>query len=253
VNNINRCVRAIRQKNLGGALKTGIALVGDLYFDWHHKTNTVRRYDLEGEEGLSQNREFAVPYTAARVQGVRKCLRALDPPTTGGFVDLGCGKGRALLLAAEFGFSNVVGVEFCEPLCRIARENYERYRAKTGVLAEVRVVHADVAQYEIEDDQTVFFMFNPFGAPVLAEVVNRIEASWRREPRALWLIYNRPVHQDEVTRSGFLRVSREYRFWATSYAIYEPATMRAAVSASSMRPPASTASRSRRALNMRSR
>jgi hypothetical protein len=50
------------------------------------------------------------------------------------------------------------------------------------------VVHADAADYEVQPDQNVFFMFNPFGPVVMQQVVQRIGQSLEEVPRRIWLI-----------------------------------------------------------------
>ena len=44
------------------------------------------------------------------------------------FIDLGSGKGRALLLASAYPFRRIVGVELLPALNRIAQENLENYK-----------------------------------------------------------------------------------------------------------------------------
>jgi SAM-dependent methyltransferase len=39
------------------------------------------------------------------------------------FVDIGCGKGRALILASQYHFRNLLGVEYSAHLCQAAEEN----------------------------------------------------------------------------------------------------------------------------------
>lgn len=65
------------------------------------------------------------------------------------------------MLAADYGFQRITGVEFDKGLCRIARENLARYRSKTGVQTDVRIVEEDAACYQIHDDENVFFMVHP--------------------------------------------------------------------------------------------
>lgn len=92
------------------------------------------------------------------------------------FVDLGAGMGRAVLLAAEFPFRAVVGVELHPTLARIARKNLALWRAAGRARAPMRMVHADAADFELPAGPCVAFLFNPFGAPVLRRLLNR----WRR-------------------------------------------------------------------------
>ncbi|MGY0057924.1 class I SAM-dependent methyltransferase [Streptomyces sp. LZ34] len=98
------------------------------------------------------------------------------------FVDFGSGKGRAMLVAAEFPFKGVHGVEFSSSLCETARRNFERYRGprKCGAI-EVRC--QDAADFEIPDDAGFFYFYEPFTAAVAEKVFGNIETSLRRNPR----------------------------------------------------------------------
>lgn len=44
------------------------------------------------------------------------------------FIDIGCGEGRVLLMAAEHGFRKIIGIDLAADLCLTARGNVERYR-----------------------------------------------------------------------------------------------------------------------------
>ena len=92
------------------------------------------------------------------------------------FVDLGAGMGRAMLLAAEFPFRAVVGVELNPTLARIGRKNMALWRASGRAKAPIRMVCGDAAEFELPAGPCVVFMFNPFGAPVM----KRLLATWRR-------------------------------------------------------------------------
>ena len=71
------------------------------------------------------------------------------------FVDLGCGKGRGLLLAKELGFGKIVGVEFSPSLAKIARRNVTRYK-------QISVVQGDASKYIFPPEPIVIYMYNPF-------------------------------------------------------------------------------------------
>jgi len=76
------------------------------------------------------------------------------------FVDLGCGKGSALLLAGEHPMERCIGVELGEHLAEQARRNIaanrERLRARNF---EVRAM--DARRWEISEDLSVVFMYSP--------------------------------------------------------------------------------------------
>src|SRR5260370_23850643 len=54
------------------------------------------------------------------------------------FVDLGCGKGRAVMMASQFHFREVVGVELHAGLARIAEANLATWTAAERTVCPVR-------------------------------------------------------------------------------------------------------------------
>jgi SAM-dependent methyltransferase len=166
-----------------------------------------------------------VAYSPTPANQFRRILRRLPVPEPGEFtfVDLGCGKGRTLLLAAEHGFGRVVGVEFDADLAAAARRNvaaYERVApSRTGV---IDVVAADAACYDFPLDPVVVFLFNPFGQATLRAVADRIEETLGRWPRPFVVAYFNPMHAEVLDGCVSLRaVSRNAR-WSI-YASHVPA------------------------------
>jgi SAM-dependent methyltransferase len=142
-------------------------------------------------------------------------LRDVSPFT---FIDLGCGKGRTLLIAAEHGYRHVVGVELDPDLTQVARRNIGAYTAaKPQWTGTIEVIEADAARYEFPDTPTVLFLFNPFGADTLREVISRIEQSLTENPRPLLVVYYNPVHQSLMDASRLLRKTARTTGW-TAYA-----------------------------------
>ncbi|MES4903980.1 MULTISPECIES: class I SAM-dependent methyltransferase [unclassified Streptomyces] len=103
------------------------------------------------------------------------------------FVDFGCGKGRVLFVAADFPFRRVIGVEFSSELCEIARKNAASYSAKVSNERPIDVVCRDARDFEIPDDAGFFYFYEPFSAAVTERVLDNIEASLARAPRAVVL------------------------------------------------------------------
>jgi len=91
-------------------------------------------------------------------------------------VDLGAGMGRAILLAAEYPFRAVVGVELNPTLARIGRRNMALWRAAGRARTPMRMVCRDAVEFTLPAGPCVVFLFNPFGAPVM----RRLLAAWNR-------------------------------------------------------------------------
>lgn len=117
------------------------------------------------------------------------------------FIDLGCGKGRALLVAAQFAFVRVVGIELSCELAAIVNINIDRYRAVEPGGADIEVHVCDVLAYEFPPQPLVLFLFNPFGAATLRRVCSNLAQSLHRNPRRAYLIYVNPLHQRVI--AGF--------------------------------------------------
>lgn len=110
------------------------------------------------------------------------------------FLDVGCGKGRMLLLASDYPFATIMGVELATNLAVIAARNVERYRSQSQRCREIHVVAGDATQVEFPPLPTVLFMANPFVGPVLVRFLERLEASLKTDPRPMVILYR---HQPE--------------------------------------------------------
>lgn len=110
------------------------------------------------------------------------------------FVDFGCGKGRALILAAECGFRRVVGVEFAPTLYRKACYNVDSFRRVRPDAPPIAVHLGDAVTYPIPREDAVLYFYNPFEERVFQKVAKNIEASFRVWPRKLVIAYRNPVN-----------------------------------------------------------
>jgi SAM-dependent methyltransferase len=109
-------------------------------------------------------------------------------PTEWTFLDLGTGRGRAVLSAAERPYARVVGVEFAAELAAEARAAI----AAAGYSApRVDIVEGDAAAVALPPGQLVVFLFNPFGPVVLRPVL----AALARHPAPVLVVYVNPVHE----------------------------------------------------------
>jgi hypothetical protein len=104
------------------------------------------------------------------------------------FVDMGSGKGRVLLFAAEAGFARSLGVEFAEELHVTAVENAAA-AARQGLAVEP--VLGDAAAFELPDEPLVVHFSNPFSEKVMASVLANLTASYARTPRPIVAVYQR--------------------------------------------------------------
>ncbi len=216
-------VESIRARGFGTTLKIVFNTIEDSLFDWRYGTETGRAVDSDQLDSALANREHAVRYKATKARPFVALLRHLDLPQGSTFVDVGSGKGRVLLLAAQHGFKRVMGVEFSAPLCEQARRNIEIFRARVQPLSPIEVVQADITRHEWRGDENVFFLYNPFDAVILAQFVERLKQSVAAHPRAVWLVYSAPLHAAVLEGSGLFAKRESINFWGTEFHVYRHA------------------------------
>ena len=140
-------------------------------------------------------------------------LRKVLPPSEVGpddvFIDLGCGMGRAVLLAARYPMKRVIGVELSGDLARIAQENVDNAREHL-VARDVEIIQADVLEYELPDDVTIVYLYNPFTGDIFARALEQILASLDRRPRRMRVIYRHALEHEQLMATGRARQVGRY-------------------------------------------
>ena len=121
------------------------------------------------------------------------------------FLDIGSGKGRAMCVAAQYGFSKVTGIDFSKEFCSAAEENLAvTKRKKTGL--QYKIINNDAFYFEIPNDVDCIFMFNPFDEIIMNGVAENILESFEMAPRTITLIYVNPQYKDELLAVGFKQI-----------------------------------------------
>jgi SAM-dependent methyltransferase len=117
----------------------------------------------------------------------RKTRHAALNQTT--FVDIGAGMGRAVLLAAELPFREVLGVELHPALVRIARLNLAVWRKAGRSRCPAGIVTQDAVDFSFPPGPCVAFLFNPFGAVVMRRWLRAVTDAFSGRPGELDILY----------------------------------------------------------------
>lgn len=192
-------------------------------FDWRNGTDTLKRVSLSHLNIPFASKDHGAKHDPSPVFVLRKIFRQIGIQSSDVFVDFGSGKGRSLLVAAEFPFRRLVGVEFSEDLCQIARENVRRYESRHPGMPPTEIRHADASHVLVEADWTLLYFFNPFDAQVMRLVLSNVERSYRAHPRRIRLLYCYPVCREVFDRCGFLQLERTFRIMGRESLLYQTA------------------------------
>jgi SAM-dependent methyltransferase len=147
--------------------------------------------DTVGDAGAHATHYEAVPVTDFRA------LLALVPKDaikTSTFVDVGAGMGRAIILAAEYPFKQVVGIEVSPALYEVAKDNLATARERGLRCKDVRLLRGDARIAHYPPGDLVVFLFNPFDAQALRATLAGIAS--RRDRGSTWLLYHTPVERE---------------------------------------------------------
>ncbi len=186
------------------------AKFGDLDYDFEHEVNTTRSnvsFRSQLIAALSAHQYFpsepwlfeqimdalasGIQQSALSIQssgsceGISACARLKDFT----FIDLGSGKGRALLMAVPYGFKRIIGVEFMLEWHQTAEANIRKFAESHHGCPPMESLCMDARDFEFPEEPTVVYLFNPFPEPVLARVLERLRESLRRKPRPVFVAY----------------------------------------------------------------
>ena len=217
---IDRVVDCYHNYGLKTVIVISFISLFDYLFDLKYGTDTVRQVELKDLNIDSENYSRGHRYALTPASVFKKLLKKADVPKESAFVDLGCGKGKILLFAAEYGFKRVTGIEFSKELSECCKKNVAIYKNKTGLKAHIEVVHSDVVHYTVKDDDDVFYLFNPFDEIILGKVLDNIEASYKRKPRTIYLLYYIPYHGNIVEKKGIFTKSDRYVINSCEFVVY---------------------------------
>jgi len=170
------------------------ARYGDIDYDWDERVDTSSA-TLDWRTRLLGL--LTSPYQPIPPDEFREMMEALALDFSGfTFIDAGSGKGRALLLASNYNFRRILGIELIPELARVARENLDKFHARDRSRrerADMKVVCGDAGDFVFPDEPTVLFLFNPLPEPSLRELVRNLARSLELHPRAFYVAYANPV------------------------------------------------------------
>ena len=210
---------SLRERGLTHTVSSAVHFVDNWLFDLRYGTDTASVVELPALDIPSQVKAFAHEYRATKAAPMRKLMDAAELPEKKVFVDMGCGKGKALLIAADYGCQKLIGVESSPSLCEQARANlHTRLKDKSDVTFEI--VQCDAAKFEFRDDENVIYFYNPFAPQIIRSVLMSLERSLQRTPRSVWLLYYVSEFNEPFTDCLFLKLKTKQFFGGCEHLVF---------------------------------
>jgi hypothetical protein len=182
---------------------------GDIDYDWEHRVDTTSGTVGWRERLLGVFHSAYQPTDEAAFREMMATLPIDFREFT--FIDIGSGKGRVLLMASEYPFRKIVGVELMEELHRTAEENIAAYRQQRhsangdhpSPQAQISIesICMDAREFVFPQTPLVIYLFNPLPEAGLRRMLHNLENSYSQTPRPIWVVYHNPVLEHVFTES----------------------------------------------------
>lgn len=165
------------------------------------------------------NTDHATIYMPASYSLLEEAFSFIPEKERSHLYDIGCGKGRALCVAAHFGFGAVSGIDLSEELLQAARENLNSI-LKNQQQLHWELINGDAALHSVPDTVSAVFLFNPFDEIIMRKAHQSILQSLERNPRHLYIVYVNPLYDTIFTERPFRKVYYSCRHTYLELAIY---------------------------------
>jgi len=204
------------------------ARFGDLDYDWEHSVDTTRSNVGVGTQFLSG--VVARPYFAtepwlfqqimdALARSIQQSALSHRAVAEAGlqhftFIDLGSGKGRALLMASDYPFKRIIGVEFIPELHRAAEKNIAGYSNGRQRCRQIETLCMDARDFQFPNDPLMVYLFNPFSEATFVAVLENLRQSIEQASRPVYVAYRFTEHENVLSEAGWLEKTAGTEQWA---------------------------------------
>jgi len=180
---------------------------GDADYDWDHRVNTT-----SGAVGWRDRLlgVFNSPYQPTERDLFNEMMDALAQHTKINFtdftfIDLGSGKGRTLLMASDYPFRCILGVELLPSLNEIAQQNLAQYNSESQKCFAMESICADATTFTLPEGALVIYLFNPFPESGLRRALANLAESLNQHSRPIYVVYHNPQLQAVLHENSSLK------------------------------------------------
>jgi len=187
---------------------------GDADYDWDFRVNTTSGAVSWRDRLLGV---FHSPYQPTERELFHEMMGALAQHANLDFkeftfIDLGSGKGRTLLMAADYPFRRIIGVELLPSLNEIARQNLTRYHSESQKCFAIESICADATAFDLPMTPLVIYLFNPFPEPGLRRALAKLKNSLQTKPRPTYVLYHNPLMEAVVNQAGLTQITGTHQY-----------------------------------------
>jgi SAM-dependent methyltransferase len=188
---------------------------GDIDYDWDCRVNTTSAAVSWRDRLLGV---FNSPYQPTEPSLFHEMMDAMPSQPEFDFrnftfIDLGSGKGRTLLMASDYPFRRIIGVELLPALNQIAQENFSKYHSDKQKCFALEATCADATEFAFPSEPTVLFLFNPLPEFGLKRLIANLARSLEQSPRPVYVLYHNPLLSHVIEENLALKeIARTHQY-----------------------------------------
>jgi SAM-dependent methyltransferase len=172
-------------------------------YDWDHRVDTTSATVSWRDRLLGKFHSPYQPSEPALFHEMMSTLRIDFSEFV--FIDIGSGKGRVLLMAADYPFRRIVGVELLPELHRVAQENIAKYKSNMQRCFHVETICGDARDFIFPPEALVLYLFNPLPERGLVQLIRKLEQSLQALPRPVFVLYHSPLLEHVLSQRARLK------------------------------------------------
>ena len=188
---------------------------GDMGFDWDHRVDTTGATVGWRDRFVGHFHSAYQPTEASAFHEMIGTLGIVFSDFT--FTDIGSGKGRVLLMAANYPFREVIGVELLPALHRVAEANIRESGTLSRRCPSIKSVCQNAVDFVFPRGPLVVYLFNPLGEVSLTRVVDNLNRSLKESPRPAYVLYHNPLLEHVLINTGWRKLRGEPLFSLFSF------------------------------------
>ena len=177
---------------------------GDVEYDWNFPVDTTSATVSFRNRLLGVFHSAYQPTEPALFDEIMAAIPIADPSSFL-FLDLGSGKGRTLLMASEYPFRRIAGVELLSDLHRVAQDNICKFNNPRQSCFCIESICLDAQEFVFPAEPTILYLFHPFPEAVFETVIGNLEASLVATPRPVFVVYVNPLLEARIAASQHLK------------------------------------------------
>jgi protein-L-isoaspartate O-methyltransferase len=172
---------------------------GDTDYDWEHRVDTTSANISWQSRLIGLLNSPYQPVEPALFREMMNTLAIEFERFT--FIDIGSGKGRAVLLASEYPFQRILGIELLPELHLIAQRNLHTISSATSRRPLIRTICGDATEFVFPEEPVVIFLNNSLPEAALRRLIDNLENSLREKPRSIVVLYANPILEPVINDS----------------------------------------------------